>query len=55
VTSAIKLMDHSELLYYGRAASIARGMNVANAQPNDQGVATVNPLFTWVRLAQRIR
>ena len=24
------------------------------AQPNGQGVATVNPIFTWVRLAQRI-
>jgi hypothetical protein len=27
---------------------------VANAQPNDQGIATANPIFTWVRLAQRI-
>jgi multidrug resistance efflux pump len=27
---------------------------VSNAQPNRQGVATVNPIFTWVRLAQRI-
>jgi RND family efflux transporter MFP subunit len=51
--AAIKLMGHSELLH-GRVASIARGIDVANAQPNDQGVATVNPIFTWVRLAQRI-
>ncbi len=34
--------------------SIARPINVANAQPNNQGDATVNPIFTWVRLAQRI-
>jgi RND family efflux transporter MFP subunit len=52
-SAAIKLMGHSELLH-GRVAGIARGINVANAQPNEQGVATVNPIFTWVRLAQRI-
>jgi multidrug resistance efflux pump len=23
-------------------------------QPGQQGLATVNPIFTWVRLAQRI-
>ncbi|HUC72875.1 MAG TPA: efflux transporter periplasmic adaptor subunit, partial [Stellaceae bacterium] len=33
---------------------IARAINVANAQPNGEGLATVNPIFTWVRLAQRI-
>jgi multidrug resistance efflux pump len=38
----------------GHVDSIARAINVANAQPNSQGVATVNPIFTWVRLAQRI-
>jgi multidrug resistance efflux pump len=30
------------------------GINVANAQPNGQGLTQVNPIFTWVRLAQRI-
>ena len=34
--------------------SIARGIAVANAQPTQLGLATVNPIFTWVRLAQRI-
>jgi len=48
----IKLMGHSQILR-GRVDSIARAINVANAQPNNQGVATVNPIFTWVRLAQR--
>jgi multidrug resistance efflux pump len=38
----------------GHVDSIARGINVANAQPNGQGLANVNPIFTWVRLAQRI-
>jgi multidrug resistance efflux pump len=46
-------MGHGQMLR-GRVDSIARAINVANAQPNNQGVATVNPIFTWVRLAQRI-
>ena len=49
----IKLMGYRELLH-GRVVSLARGINVANAQPNGQGLAQVNPIFTWVRLAQRI-
>jgi multidrug resistance efflux pump len=49
----IKLMGYSQIVH-GHVASIARGINVANAQPNQQGLATVNPIFTWVRLAQRI-
>jgi multidrug resistance efflux pump len=38
----------------GHVDSVARGINVANAQPNGAGLALVNPIFTWVRLAQRI-
>jgi multidrug resistance efflux pump len=49
----IKLMGYSQVLR-GHGDSIARAINVSNAQPNDQGVATVNPIFTSVRLAQRI-
>jgi multidrug resistance efflux pump len=49
----IKLMGHSQIVR-GHVDSIARAINVANAQPNNQGVANVNPIFTWVRLAQRI-
>ena len=39
-----------------RSATATHGIsrNVLNAEPNNQGVATVNPIFTWVRLAQRI-
>jgi multidrug resistance efflux pump len=49
----IKLMGYSGIVR-GHVDSIAREINVANAQPNGQGIATVNPIFTWVRLAQRI-
>src|SRR4029077_3297796 len=42
----IKLMGYSEIAR-GHVDSIARAINVANAQPNNQGVATVNPIFTW--------
>jgi multidrug resistance efflux pump len=49
----IKLMGHGQTVR-GHVDSIARAINVANAQPNSQGVANVNPIFTWVRLAQRI-
>jgi multidrug resistance efflux pump len=49
----IKLMGYSEVVR-GHVDSIARAINVSNAQPNNQGVANVNPIFTWVRLAQRI-
>jgi RND family efflux transporter MFP subunit len=51
--ATINLMGYHRTLR-GHVDSIARAINVANAQPNGQGVATVNPIFTWVRLAQRI-
>jgi hypothetical protein len=46
-------MGYSQIVR-GHVDSIARAINVSNAQPNHQEVATVNPVFTWVRLAQRI-
>jgi multidrug resistance efflux pump len=49
----VKLMGYRQIVH-GHVDSIARGINVANAQPNGQGLANVNPIFTWVRLAQRI-
>ena len=49
----VKLMGYRQIVR-GHVDSIARGINVANAQPNGQGLANVNPIFTWVRLAQRI-
>ncbi len=51
--ASIKLMGYSPIVS-GHVDSIARAINVANAQPNGQGLANVNPIFTWVRLAQRI-
>jgi multidrug resistance efflux pump len=49
----IKLMSYDPIVR-GHVGSIARGINVPNAQASQQGLASVNPIFTWVRLAQRI-
>ncbi|HLZ68119.1 MAG TPA: HlyD family secretion protein [Aliidongia sp.] len=38
----------------GHVIGIARGIEVANAQSDPAGLATVNPIFTWIRLAQRV-
>jgi multidrug resistance efflux pump len=38
----------------GHVESIARGINSPDATPGSLGLASVNPVFTWVRLAQRI-
>jgi multidrug resistance efflux pump len=52
-SATIKLMGYRQTVR-GHVTGISRGIDVANAQPNQQGLATVNPIFTWVRLAQRI-
>jgi multidrug resistance efflux pump len=49
----IKLIGYSQIIH-GHVDSIAHGINVANAQPDSAGLASVNPIFTWVRLAQRV-
>jgi multidrug resistance efflux pump len=49
----IKLMGYRQIVR-GKVAGVARAINVPNAQPNQAGIATVNPIFTWVRLAQRV-
>ncbi|HWK45244.1 MAG TPA: HlyD family secretion protein [Stellaceae bacterium] len=49
----IKLMGYDPLLT-GRVDTIARGINDRNAAPDALGLQDVNPVFTWVRLAQRI-
>jgi multidrug resistance efflux pump len=51
--AAIKLMGYRQIVR-GHVSGIARGINIANARSNGQGLAEVNPTFTWVRLAQRI-
>ena len=49
----VKLMGHRAVLQ-GHVASIARGITVANAAQGQSGLANVNPIFTWVRMAQRV-
>ena len=51
--TTVKLMGYSQLVR-GHVDSVARGINVPNAQPNQAGLASINPIFTWVRLAQRV-
>ena len=46
-------MGYSPLLR-GRVQGLARGINVPNAAPDASGLASVNPIFTFVRLAQRV-
>jgi RND family efflux transporter MFP subunit len=38
----------------GRIESVTRGISVSNAAPSTQGLPNVNPVYTWVRLAQRV-
>jgi multidrug resistance efflux pump len=49
----IKLMGYSDVIQ-GHVAGVARGINIENAASDDAGLAKVNPIFTWVRLAQRV-
>ncbi|HEY2132364.1 MAG TPA: HlyD family secretion protein [Acetobacteraceae bacterium] len=49
----ILLMGHRTWLR-GHVVGIARGIEVPNAQADPSGLATVNPVFTWIRLAQRV-
>ncbi len=51
--ATIKLMGFHQTLR-GHVDSVARGIDVANATPDSSGFASVNPIFTWVRLAQRV-
>jgi hypothetical protein len=38
----------------GHVASVTRGIGVSDAAAGTQGLPNVNPVFAWVRLAQRI-
>ena len=38
----------------GRVESVTRGVSVSNAAPGTQGLPNVDPVYTWVRLAQRV-
>ena len=49
----IKLMGYSPHLT-GTVESITLGISTANAAASTQGLPDVNPVYTWVRLAQRV-
>ncbi|MGP5239376.1 efflux RND transporter periplasmic adaptor subunit, partial [Pseudomonas helleri] len=49
----IRLMGFDQVLP-GRVASIGRGITDSNQQADAQGLPSVEPSFSWVRLAQRI-
>ncbi len=51
--ATIRLMGYRALLH-GHVESITRGINDQNGSPDRQGLQDVDPVFTWVRLAQRI-
>jgi multidrug resistance efflux pump len=48
------LMGYPDRPAWGHVAGFGHGISVADAAPGVQGLPSVNPVFTWVRLAQRI-
>jgi len=52
-SAKIRLMGADQVIS-GEVMGFSRGITVANAQADPQGLASVNPIFTWVRLAQRV-
>jgi len=53
-TARALLMGYPDAKLLGHVESINRGIADTNTAPNLQGLPEVNPVFTWVRLAQRI-
>jgi RND family efflux transporter MFP subunit len=48
-----QLMGYSDPIT-GRVESMTRGISVPDATPSIQGLPNVDPIYTWVRLAQRV-
>ncbi|MEH2543637.1 multidrug resistance efflux pump [Bradyrhizobium sp. AZCC 2262] len=48
-----KLMGYSAPII-GHIATVTRGISVSNAAASTQGLPNVDPVYTWVRLAQRV-
>jgi len=48
-----KLMGYAQPIL-GHVASVTRGIGVSDAAAGVQGLPNVNPVYTWVRLAQRV-
>lgn len=53
--------DHAEALLMGysqpiigHVETVTRGISVSNAAAGSQGLPNVDPIYTWVRLAQRV-
>jgi multidrug resistance efflux pump len=52
-TAEARLLGYDDPIL-GRVESITRGISVSNASPSTQGLPNVDPVYTWVRLAQRV-
>ncbi|MCC3262317.1 hypothetical protein LLE87_29555, partial [Paenibacillus polymyxa] len=52
-SARIRRMGYDQVLP-GRVTSIGRGITDSNQQADAQGLPSVEPSFSWVRLAQRI-
>ena len=48
-----KLMGYSAPII-GHVKTVTRGLSVSNASAGAQGLPNVDPIYTWVRLAQRV-
>ncbi len=48
-----KLMGYAQPIE-GHVATVTRGIGVSNAAAGVQGLPNVDPIYTWVRLAQRV-
>jgi RND family efflux transporter MFP subunit len=48
-----KLMGYSSPIV-GHVTTVTRGVSVSNAAAGAQGLPNVDPVYTWVRLAQRV-
>jgi multidrug resistance efflux pump len=48
-----KLMGFSQPII-GHVATVTRGISTSNAASGTQGLPNVDPVYTWVRLAQRV-
>ena len=48
-----KLMGYAAPII-GHIATVTRGVSVSNAAASTQGLPNVDPVYTWVRLAQRV-
>lgn len=50
----VALLAYPGAAVVGHVVGLGRGIDVPDAAPGVQGLPMVNPVFTWVRLAQRV-